>query len=231
MDPLSSKITMRAFTTVKRGYDPNEVDAYLRDVAARVASIEDELSRAHTKVVGLEKRVQGDRDADTVVQTAFLAAAEAKAKLLQEARARADEIIASAEARAGAEMGDPGATVTAARAEAERMLAEAQRHVEALEADIARRRQEAEAEIAAMVADARAAGGGMDRGALVAIDDEIDEAREKLHRIVWLLRTLKEAVRGGIDPAETTVPELQVVLDGVTADLTPLLPESYRTAG
>jgi cell division septum initiation protein DivIVA len=181
-------------------------------------------------VVGLEKRVQGDRDADTVVQTAFLAAAEAKAKLLQEARARADEIIASAQARAGAEMGDPGATVTAARAEAERMLLEARRHVEALEADIAGRRQEAEADIAAMIADARA-GGGMDRGSLLALDDEIDEAREKLHRIVWLLRTLKEAVRGGIDLAETTVPELQVVLDGVTADLTPLLPESYRTAG
>lgn len=229
MDPLSSKITTRAFTTVKRGYDPAEVDAHLRDVAARVASLEDELSRAHAKVVGLEKRVQGDRDADTVVQTAFLAAAEAKAKLLQEARARADEIIASAEARAGAAVGDPGAAVTAARAEAERMLLEAQRHAEALEADIAGRRREAEAEIAAMVADARAAGGHVDRAALEAIDDEIDEAREKLHRIVWLLRTLKEAVRDGIDLAETTVPELQVVLDDVTADLTPLVTETYRT--
>jgi DivIVA domain-containing protein len=229
MDPLSSRITTRAFTTVKRGYDPDEVDGHLRDVAARVASLEDELSRAHAKVVGLEKRVQGDRDADTVVQTAFLAAAEAKAKLLQEARARADEIIASAEARAGAAVGDPGATVTAARAEAERMLLEAQRHAEALEADIAGRRKEAEAEIAAMVADARAAGGNVDRAALETIDDEIDEAREKLHRIVWLLRTLKEAVRDGIDLAETTVPELQVVLDDVTADLTPLVTETYRT--
>jgi flavin-binding protein dodecin len=80
-----------------------------------------------------------------------------------------------------------------------------------------------------MVADARAAGGHVDRAALEAIDDEIDEAREKLHRIVWLLRTLKEAVRDGIDLAETTVPELQVVLDDVTADLTPLVTETYRT--
>ena len=43
--------------------------------------------------------------------------------------------------------------------------------------------------------------------------DEVDAAREELHRIMWLLRTVKRAVLTGLAAAEQAAPELELVID------------------
>ena len=100
MDSLASRITGTEFPLVKKGYDPDAVDTFIESISKSVVGLEEELSVAKAKAAKLEDRLRSTSDADTVVQTAFLAAAEAKAKLLQEAEARGAEIIAAAEARA-----------------------------------------------------------------------------------------------------------------------------------
>ena len=157
MDASFSAQNTSTEPTAKRGYETTEVDDFLRATAQAVRALEEELTIANSKAAQLESRLRAGSDADTVVQTAFLAAAEAKSKLLQEAEARSAEIIAAAEARAGAiEMAaaqntnGAGPALQGARTRAKELEAEAERLLE--EARI-----EAERIIAAADRAARAA--------------------------------------------------------------------------
>ena len=191
MDTLSMQIASRRFDTVKRGYDQRTVDTYLSKLGDQVATLEDALRAARSHVETLEHRTRDVRDADTVVKTAFLAAAEAKAKLIEEGRAKAAEIIAEAEKsavmiRAAGESSD----------EAESMLREARLRVEESQRDAVIRREEAEREAAAIISAAKARVSAADSpysgsGSAAAADE--------LESLVATLGALKEAAREGLE--------------------------------
>jgi DivIVA domain-containing protein len=208
MDSLSSRVSGAEFTLTKRGYETSEVDDFVDATAQAVRALEEELTVANAKAAKLESRLRASSDADTVVQTAFLAAAEAKSKLLQEAEARSTQIIEAAKARAEAiEMAaaqstnGAGPALQVARTRAKELEAEAERLLEGA-------RQEAERIIAAAEEAAQPVAETDDE-----ILDGVDAAREELHRIMWLLRTVKQAVLTGLAAAEEATPDLELVID------------------
>ena len=207
MDSLSSRVAGAVFPLVKRGYEPRAVDAFMDALARQVASIEADLAVAKAKAAQLETRLRSTADADTVVQTAFLAAAEAKAKLLHEAEQRGEQIVAAAQARAAAidaESGGDAPTMP---------LEDARSRADSIEADAIRLLEDARREAEAIVTEAR-------RTALNAVDEgrdavveRADEAREELHRIMWLLKTVKQAVSTGLVAAQDAAPEIDLIID------------------
>jgi DivIVA domain-containing protein len=214
MEPLSAQVASHEFSTIKKGgYDPSEVDAFLTDVSRSIRKLEGEIAVSGTKIAGLEKRVKANKDADKVVQTAFLAAAEAKAKMLEEAERKAAAIVRDAEARATAAGGGaPDAELESVRREAEQILLEAKRRLEQSTEEATARREAAEREAAEIVAEAR-------RRSVTTVGGESTEeqavaARAELERLVLMLRGLKRAIGEAFDHAAGSSPELEVILGG-----------------
>lgn len=210
MDSLASRVTGAEFPLVKRGYDPNAVDTFIETISKGVVALEEELSVAKAKAAKLEERLRATSDADTVVQTAFLAAAEAKAKLLHEAEARGGEIIAAAEAKAAEIAG--GITAADGSPDAAVAIEHARERAREIEEQAVALLEEARREAEGLVTDAQRVASGID------LDDDpmvlrADAAREELHRIMWLLKTVKQAVHTGLVAAQEDAPELELVLN------------------
>ncbi|MBT9259337.1 MAG: DivIVA domain-containing protein [Clostridiales bacterium] len=115
MSRTSLEILNRTFTRTLRGYDPDEVDRFLEELARRwdeeVARLESRKAEADPKVEELEKELAQYRAmekelAQAIVATrkeaaATLAQAESRAaQILQEAQDRREEILRQAEAEA-----------------------------------------------------------------------------------------------------------------------------------
>ena len=212
MESLSSRIAGTTFPIGKKGYEPADVDGFVADTAKAVRTLEEELTVSKAKSAQLEQRLRSTSDADTVVQTAFLAAAEAKAKLLQEAEARGAEIIAEAEAEASYIRNGGG---SAARDDSNpEALEGARRKAAEIEATAVRLLEEARAEAETIVADAKQHITEATTGEVhEALEARTDEAREELHRLMWLLKTVKQAIHSGLVAAQAEAPEIELILE------------------
>jgi cell division septum initiation protein DivIVA len=211
MDSLASRVTGAEFPLVKRGYDPDAVDTFITNTTKGIVALEEDLSVAKAKAAKLEERLRSTSDADTVVQTAFLAAAEAKAKLLHEAEERSAEIIAVAEARAAEIVG--GITSADASPDAAHAIERARARAEDIEEQALALLHEARREAEGLVTDAQRVAAGLGNDADDSTVARADAAREELHRIMWLLKTVKQAVHTGLVAAQDEAPELELVLN------------------
>ena len=206
---LSTELTQHDFTTVKKGgYDPGVVDDYLEDASFQVARLEEQLKIARTRIAEFEKRIQGDEDAETVVQTAFLAAAEVKAKMLEEAEAKAAEIVAGAEITAGG-----SSDVDGLRQEATEILMLAKTKLEDSEAEAQRRIDAAEQQADEILTMARRQALTPVGESQAGLDGQLNDAREELQRLVFMIRSLKSLVREGFSDAGTSDGRLKQMLD------------------
>lgn len=215
MDQLSTKLTSQSFTTIKKGgYDPDEVNEYLDRLSHDVARVEEQLAIERTRVGELEKRIKGDQDAETVVQTAFLAAADVKAKMLQDAETRAAEIISKAEQTAGGGTGSiDAAAAAAARQEAQSILTTAKQKLEESEQEAHRRIADANEQAEQILALAR-------RRALTTVGNEgrdVEEARAELQRLVFMIRSLKSLISDSFAQADSTDTHLKGMLNEAEA--------------
>lgn len=203
MDAMSTQIASRRFDIVKRGYDPGAVSSYLAKIGDQVAKLEDELRVARKRIQDLEHRTKDVSAADTVVRTAFLAAADSKAKLIEEAEARARQIIEEAERRAAQLGGASGS------AEAESLLLEARRRLEDSERAALARREQAEREAEQIIAAAkqRVAESPPSTDERVA-----SEAADELSRLVATLGSLKDAARQGLEQAASLEADIEAVI-------------------
>ena len=203
MDALSTQIASRTFNTVRRGYEPGSVDAYLEKIGEQIAKLEDEIRVGRKRIEVLELRTKDVPDADTVVRTAFLAAAASKAKLIAEAEARAREIIADAK-RYAASLNPSNSD-----REAESLLFEARRRLEESERSAMARREQAEREAAEIISAARSrvlGSGTPDRG------EDPGDAADELSRLVETLGSLKEAARQGLERAVSLEADIEAVI-------------------
>ena len=202
MDALSTQITSRTFDTVRRGYDPGAVDAYLKRLADQVARLEDEIRVGRSRIDALERQTRDVKDADTVVRTAFLAAAEAKANLMAEAEEKASEILAGAELKAR-EMAHSAAAATAGE-QATALIVEAERKLADSERVAAATREEAERAAFAIIDSARERAseppGAEPSGAAAAAAE--------LQDLLDTLGSLKEAAREGVQRAASLDAEI-----------------------
>ncbi len=203
MDALSTQISSRSFDKVKRGFDPGAVTSYLAKLGDQVAKLEDELRVARKRIQDLQHRTKDVSAADTVVRTAFLAAADSKAKLIEEAEVKARQIIQDAEMRAAQLGGNTGS------AEAEALLLEARRRLEDSERAALARREQAEREAQEIIAAAK------ERVADTAptVDEGgASQAADELSRLVETLGSLKEAARQGLEEAASLEADIEAVI-------------------
>ena len=113
MDLTHESITSHQFDLNRRGYDPDAVDAHLREIAAAVAARESEIAGLRRTITELDAKVQDASESEEALRLTLKAAAHAKEELLagarqqaatmeEEASTRAQQLVADAEAKAKA---------------------------------------------------------------------------------------------------------------------------------
>ena len=137
MDSLAASVEGRSFEVSRRGYDRRQVDRFLADTAASVALLEDNLRDTLIHNRELERRRAGNREAEDSVESAYVAAAEAKHKLLSDAEDRAALMLRDAEIEASQLLSEPRASAEQARKDAEGLLLQAQARLDAANAEAA----------------------------------------------------------------------------------------------
>lgn len=147
MESMATAIDAVEFEVVRRGYESVSVDDFLMSLRKRATTLEDQLRRGQVKVATLEKKIAGIQEREAATEAAYFAATEATQKLLEEAEAKAAEIIREATAGASAEDGD-GEHI---RRDAERILLQAKKQLKAVE----RERAAAESQTETLVREAQ----------------------------------------------------------------------------
>lgn len=95
MDLSSSLAGSKEFRIVKRGYDPDEVDAFLDQIALGVAELKRKLADANDRVVQAPEGAAGGPDADEI-HRALILAQRAADEEVRAAREEAERIVADA---------------------------------------------------------------------------------------------------------------------------------------
>ena len=131
--PSAEQISRREFATVRRGYDPQQVRAYLASIATQVGTLERELSQLRLEVGSAAARSeQGAERAKTPAKTPAPAAPPADpyeslskrfASLIEMADQEAERILDNARS-------DAARTIDEATSEADRIRVDAQAHAE-----------------------------------------------------------------------------------------------------
>jgi DivIVA domain-containing protein len=128
--PSAEQIRRREFATIRRGYDPEQVRDYLRQVAAQVETLERQVREARLEAesaqsTGAQPEAQAPPDLEPTPQV----------DPYDELAARLAELIRSADGQAGRIMSEAQAEGTRqlseARAEADRIRTDAQSQAEA----------------------------------------------------------------------------------------------------
>jgi DivIVA domain-containing protein len=195
-DPASpAGVAGASFGTSRKGFDPDEVRAFLRDVAAQMSRLEQQVAAlqrdlAARQDAGPAAPVQLDEDTVTallgaetarIVQTAREAATQIKAraeessaKMLRDAsdeaaRVRSEAELEVARRRADANA-DAEAEVEMARQQGRDMVNEARDYRERVLADVARRRELARAQLEQLVHGRDRLINAFERARLAAVD-------------------------------------------------------------
>jgi DivIVA domain-containing protein len=208
---LWTEIEGAEFTLAVRGYDREEVDAFLDAAIVGVREVEEENSALHAKVNKLVNELESTRAKSTSVEHAFLEAVEQKQRMLADAERRATEILAAAESHVGKSEAEK--EVAGLRSQARLMLEQAREMLAAAEREAASIRLAAagdgEAAVAAIKAEAEKI--------LAAAESEaagIVEGAQKQHdRLVAALRLLQDAVREMLVTGAQKHEAIKVVLD------------------
>jgi DivIVA domain-containing protein len=186
MELLPSDVESHTFRVVRKGYDPDEVQAYLKKVAVQMSSLEERAKIALVKADRLERKLfDAQRSADPVAG-AYDDAIEIRRRVLAGAEEEADRIRLEANAAVAASAAmvdgyeapspDADTVLTASRTEAARIEEEAARLLEAAREQTAR----ADAEGEHILAEARARADRIVASAVATADRTRDE-RNHLH--------------------------------------------------
>ena len=185
---LPESIDTREFSTTRKGYDKREVRDYLEDLEQAFRELEGHARRTSQRVGDLERDLSKARATERVsVDNAMMAVFDAKDRILDRARRRADEIEEEAHVEAGrireAAITDAGGAggpaageIAAARAQADEIVAAARREADRMRNDAASDvTEDLEAELAALSAQVRRA-----HDDTAAVKEELDTARQRI---------------------------------------------------
>lgn len=217
MDISSSLTGTKEFRIVKRGYDPDEVNAFLDQIALGVGELKRKLAEAE------------DKAAAAKAQAAAPAAPAAPAPApppapAPERSAEAEEIhralilaqrAADEEVRKATEQGEE--MLAGARAQAEELRREA-------EAEVARRREEGRAGLLAEIDELEQARDSLAND-VVVLERHVEEQREVVQAAIGELQSLidhPEAFRVNVDAGVSTAPP--------AIDRTPAVPQEPEPA-
>jgi DivIVA domain-containing protein len=184
---FAQRIDERKFSLSRRGYDKREVRAYLEDLEQAFRELEGHARRTAQRVAELEHDLADARATEKVsVDNAMMAVFDAKDRILERARHRADEIEEQAHAEASrikaaalAEVGSEGragGAIVAATAQADEIIASARREADRLRRDAeGEAARDAGAELDAVTAQLRRA-----HADTTAAKEQLDAARKRI---------------------------------------------------
>jgi DivIVA domain-containing protein len=187
--PIAEQIRRRDFGTVRRGYDPQEVRAYLSKIAGQVGALERELSQLRLEAASAAAR------SEEMAVSAIAAPAEDPydalskrfATLIEMADQEAEKILGDARSEASR-------TLSEAASDADRIRVDAQSHAEATRQEVAELRERATTE-----SDRVLSGLAERRRSLVT---QLEEMRAKLIAVAEdFAVSVDEAVR--VDASDT----------------------------
>ena len=196
--PIAEQIRKRDFGTVRRGYDPQEVRAYLSSIATQVEALERELSKLRLEVASAAARSEQMAEAAIAspAEDPYDALSKRFAHLIEMADQEAEKILADARSEASR-------AISQAATDADRIRVDAQSHAEATRQEVAELRERATTESDRVLSDLAER-----RRSLVT---QLEEMRTKLIAVAEDLAVpVDETVR--VDANET---ELAVVSDDV----------------
>lgn len=240
MQTLAQKIRAKEFTRARKGLDIDEVKAFLAAIADEVEELESELRKETVRANSLERRVQSPHEAEGSLEAAFLAAAETKQKLMDEAQERARQIVIEAREEAEKLVATPKEEARRTQEESTAILLQATERLESAQREAAAIEERARAEAAKLEAEAaergRRAVDEADRRAQETIDAARHEAairiaaaqressdiRAELEaehtELIERVRGLQTAVVGMLEHGAARSPDLAAVLDTGDAD-------------
>jgi DivIVA domain-containing protein len=159
VDSLKESVERQSFDVGRRGYERDQVDRFLKELAGSISTLEGDLRDALIQKRELERRRVGKAEVEDSVESAYVAAADAKHKLLAEAEARASVMLRDAEIETAKLLAEPRATAERARKDAEGLLLQAQARLDAAgeEADAVRSEAESIRSDAARLVEAEVA--------------------------------------------------------------------------
>jgi DivIVA domain-containing protein len=144
VDSLKESVERQSFDVGRRGYDRDQVDRFLKELTASIATLEENLRDVLIQKRELERRRVGKTEVEDSVESAYVAAAEAKHKLLSDAEERASLMLRDAEIETAKLLAQPQATAEKARKDAEGLLLQAQARLDAAVEEAEAIRAEAE---------------------------------------------------------------------------------------
>ncbi|MDJ0790878.1 MAG: DivIVA domain-containing protein [Acidimicrobiia bacterium] len=235
MQTIAQRIRSKEFARGRRGFDSDEVTNFLATVADEVEELEAELRRETVRANALERRVQSPEEAEGNLEAAFLAAAETKQKLIDEAQERAREIIIDAREEADRLVEGPRNEARRAQEESSAILLQAKERLESAQREAAAIEERARAEAAQLEADSaergRRAVEESERRAQESIDAARHEAAIRIaaaqresadirseleaehNELIDRVRALQTAVVGMLEYGAARSPDLAAVLD------------------
>jgi DivIVA domain-containing protein len=135
--PSAEQIRRREFATIRRGYDPEQVRDYLKQVAAQVETLEGRLREAHLEMESVRQSPaepqQREPRPEPQVETAPAAdpyeeLAGRLSELMRAADGQAERILSDAEAEAARAMAEARAEADRVRTDAQSQAEEARQH-------------------------------------------------------------------------------------------------------
>jgi cell division initiation protein len=183
---IPMELTPKVFDDVEfrerfRGYDPDEVDAFLEQVARGVQELDQKLKESIDRAEKAEARAREAGDADEALRRTLVLAQRTADAAVSEAETRAAALLAEAEGKAATVTSDSDRQAAVVRGEAE---AYASRTREQADAHSSTKLSETEAIVADMMASA-------EREAREGAED----LRQRLRTEVSALEALREHLR------------------------------------
>jgi DivIVA domain-containing protein len=235
MQSLSDQIRDREFTRARKGFDSDEVTTFLRRLVTQVSELEAALRKEGVRANTLERKIQAPHQAEGNVEAAFLAAAESKQHLLDEAQDRAEKMIAEARSEASRLVEVPKMEAHRAQEESAAVLLQAKERLESASREASSIEERARSESTQLEAESaqrgRRAVEEADRRAQETIDaarheaairiaaaqresSDIRSTLEAEHvELVEKVRALQATVVGMIEHGAARSPVLAAVLD------------------
>jgi DivIVA domain-containing protein len=140
LTPLDVRKKRGDFRRMLRGYEPEEVDAFLDLVADRLEVLTRENLTLGDRVKDLQERVETLGSRERAVNEALVTAQELRAEIKEEAQRQADRLVAEVEAEVEARRRESEAEAervqSEARADIERQLKTSQRQLEELKTSL-----------------------------------------------------------------------------------------------
>lgn len=235
MQSLTDQIRSKEFERARRGFDTDEVTNFLNRLAEEVSELEADLRREGVRANALERKLQVPLQAEDNVEAAFLAAAESKQHLLDEAQDRVQQMISDARAEAARLVEVPKLEAQRAQEESTAILLQAKERLESASREASSIEERAEAESTQLEAESaergRRAVEEADRRAQETIDaarheaairiaaaqresSDIRSTLEAEHtELVEKVRSLQAAVVGMIEHGAARSPALAAVFE------------------